>query len=50
LLLLILQYLAQTDHVWQAAATKPQLALQHKQQGNQHKVEWTQHLNRQMAW
>ena len=26
-----------------AAATKPQLALQHEQQGNQHEVEWSKH-------
>ena len=43
LLLLFFQGLTKTHHVRDAAATKPQLALQHEQQGNQHKVEWTQH-------
>jgi hypothetical protein len=42
LLLLFFERLPLAHHIRNAAATKPQLTLQHKQQGDQHEVEWAQ--------
>ena len=46
--LLFLQLLAQPPHVGHAATPQPELALQHKQQDDQHDVQGAQH--RRHAW